>query len=139
MTSDTPLPLHRGPFILCLLCVLRTPLSRAASCFHHSDDKLDDADGDGIEDDEVVQVALELYKHHALILSIFDFYAAMASPSGTIDITRISSNAYKRFLKAAKMTVEGSKVATSGNLDEIFVLVNAKVFARSVPLTRTES
>ena len=124
-----------GPFILCL--PWRASNTSLTRCFllRHSDDKLDDADGDGIEDDEVVQVALELHKHHALILSIFDFYAAMASPSGTIDITRISSNAYKRFLKAAKMTVEGSKVATSGNLDEIFVLVNAKVFARSVPPT----
>ena len=85
-----------------------------------------DRDGDAMEDDEVTEAALVLHGYASLIYSVFDCYASMLSPSGSIDITRISSNAYRRFLKDTKMAVPGSKVASSANFDQIFVLVNAK-------------
>ena len=84
-----------------------------------------DEDGDGVDDDEVVEVALVLWKHHKLIYAMFDVYSSMSSASGAVDVTRISSNAYRRFLKDSRLVI-GGKVASAGNFDQIFVLVNAK-------------
>jgi hypothetical protein len=79
-----------------------------------------------MEADEITEVGQALWRHHRLIYSIFDVYAAMPSAAGSLDITRLEKKAYTRFVNDCRMPVRGSKRCGSSAFDQIFILVNAK-------------
>ena len=90
-----------------------------------SDDEGEDVDGDGIADDELVEVGHVLWTHHSLIYKAFDSYASIGASGGSAgDMTRISVSGFKQFCHDCKIVVKGSASCSQAHLDQLFVLVN---------------
>ena len=84
-----------------------------------SDDEADE-DGDGVADDELVEVGGVLWRHHALIYRAFDAYASM----GGGDVSRVSQGAFKSFCADCRLATKGSASCGQAHIDQMFMLVN---------------
>lgn len=84
-----------------------------------SDDEADE-DGDGIADDELVEVGGVLWRHHLLIYRAFDAYASASLG----DMTRVSSAGFKTFCSDCAIAEKRSATCGMAALDQLFIVVN---------------